>query len=293
MAYLSPNSFYSSFARKGKRTSNVPTKSPFSFTGSLGSPNTGHVSGSAIQPATYGGATASPAVAGSSTGGSSGGSSGSVPPPGFTATQNNLPPDPVYQAAIGALLGTEGNTLAGLTQQRGAYLSGAGYTEDPTTHAIAYDPNNPYSQAALLRKSYQQAKAGNTNSYADAGQGYAGSLQNAQNASTDKFNTSDNALTNAVINFLANNTIQQNAAVTDYNTGAAGALGTSVQAAPNNPLYSPASAGSAAGGTVSTDANGNTAVTGGSQLNPGWSIVYSPDGKPLYFIDPQGNRAGG
>jgi hypothetical protein len=92
-------------------------------------------------------------------------------PAGFTPTQSNLPPDPVYQAAISALKGTEGNTIAGLdAAARGRAAEHTGYTEDPTTHAIAYDPNNPYSQAALLRKSYQQSKTGNTNSYAEQGQ---------------------------------------------------------------------------------------------------------------------------
>jgi hypothetical protein len=107
---------------------------------------------------------------------------------------------------MGGLTQTRDDTIGGLQQQRGAGLQEYGYTEDPNTHAIAFDPNNPYSQAALLRKHYQQAKTGNTTSYAAQGQLYAGSLQNAQNASTDQFNASDDALTNAVINFLANNT---------------------------------------------------------------------------------------
>jgi hypothetical protein len=237
----------------------------------------------------------------------SGGGSPSGPPPGFTAIQGGLPPDPAYQASIGAFAGTRDNTIAGLVQNRGAGLQEYGYTEDPNTHAIAFDPNNPYSQAALLRKHYQQAKTGNTTSYAASGQLYAGSLQNAQNASTDSYNASDNALTNAVINFLANNTIQQNAAGDTYNTNAAGALGQSVQNAPNNPLYSPSSAAGLGGATVSGDANGNMAITGGpggSALVPqqanstvklanGYSIVYGPDGKALYFLDPQGNKMTG
>lgn len=43
------------------------------------------------------------------------------------------------------------------------------------------DPNNPFSRAALLKRSYDQSVKGNTNSYAAQGQLYAGSLQRAQN----------------------------------------------------------------------------------------------------------------
>jgi hypothetical protein len=300
LAYLNSNSFYSSFARKKKGYGNVPSTSPFHFTGSLGHPNTGNVSGSAIRPPAFSATAPAPAASG----GSGGGSPAPAAPQGFTVQPSTLPPDPVYQAAISALQGTEANTLAGLTQQRGAYLSSAGYTEDPTTHAISFDPNNPYSQAALLRQHYQQAKTGNTNSYAAAGQLYAGSLQNAQNATTDSYNASDNALTNAVINFLASNTNAQTGVQNAYDTGAGQALATSVQNAPNNPLYAPFSAAGSGGATVSTDANGNMAVTGGAggsalvpqsqnsvvKLASGYSIVYGPNGQALYFLDPNGNR---
>ena len=221
-------------------------------------------------------------------------------PQGFTVTPSNLPPDPVYQQTIGALGKSLTDTLAGISQQRTAGLQTYGYTEDPTTHAIAYDPNNPYSQAALLRKNYQQAKTGNTNSYAASGQLYAGSLQNAQDKATGDFNQADNNLTRAVINFLANNTQASTTATDNYNTSAGQALGQSVANAPNSPLYNPSATGS--GGVYSTDANGNVAITagpGGTALVPqqansvvklasGWSIEYGPDGKPIRFIPPGG-----
>jgi hypothetical protein len=132
-------------------------------------------------------------------------------------------------------------------------------------------------------------------------------LQNAQNASTDQYNASDNALTNAVINFLARNTQDTTAAQNAYDYNAGLALGNSVANAPNNPLYSPASAAGAGGGLVSGDANGNMAITAANgpvalvpqtststvKLANGWSIVYGPDGRPIYWIDPNGNKQGG
>jgi hypothetical protein len=67
-----------------------------------------------------------------------------------------------------------------------------------------------------------------------------GSLQNAQNASTDQFDQGDNALKTAIQNFLAKNTQDASAANNAYDFNAAQALGQSVQNAPSNPLYSPA-----------------------------------------------------
>lgn len=49
------------------------------------------------------------------------------------------------------------------------------------------DPSNPYSQAAMLQKHYQQSQRGNLNSYADQGQLYSGALQNAQDAAYGSF----------------------------------------------------------------------------------------------------------
>jgi hypothetical protein len=268
MAYISPNSFYSSFAKKkhGQFSGGYqpPVSDAFAHPKPPKPPAPAAPSAPAGPPST---------------------------PNGFTPYTSSLPPDPAYQLTIGNLDKTQSDTLAGLTQQRGAGLQQYGYTEDPTTHAIAFDPHNPYSQAALLRQHYQQAKTGNTTSYAAQGQLYAGSLQNAQNASTDSYNASDNALTRAVINFLATNTQQQTSAgdAHDYNAGLA--LGQSVASAPTNPLSSSFSAakgtaGSLAGSQVSTDKDGNVAYT----MSNGYSIVYGPDNKPLYFLDPKGNR---
>jgi hypothetical protein len=70
---------------------------------------------------------------------------------------------------MGGITQTRDDTLSGLTSQRAQGLAAYGYTEDPTTGALAFDPNDPYSQASLALKSYNQAKTGNTNSYAANG----------------------------------------------------------------------------------------------------------------------------
>jgi hypothetical protein len=73
-----------------------------------------------------------------------------------------------------------------------------------------------------------------------------------------------------------------------------------VQNAPNNPLYTPFAA--TKGGTVSTDKDGNMAVTAangpiplgsdpnGPKLAKGYTAVYGPDGQLKYILDPSGNR---
>lgn len=72
------------------------------------------------------------------------------------------------------------------------YAQNAGIQYNPATGKFGgFDPTNPFSQAALLLKSrneasaaselsYQRGVAGNKNSYAATGQLYAGSLNNAQ-----------------------------------------------------------------------------------------------------------------
>jgi hypothetical protein len=57
-----------------------------------------------------------------------------------------------------------------------------------------FDTSNPYSRAALLQRSYDQTKQGNTTSYAARGQLYSGALGNAQNAAQTNFNTSSDQL---------------------------------------------------------------------------------------------------
>jgi hypothetical protein len=286
MAYLNTNSFYSSFAKKTKGSGSIPKSAV-----------------GVIQPGTTGtNGLPKPPAPPAPSGGSPAGAPGA--PQGFTVATSTLPPDPTYDVQIGALGKTRDDTIAGLVQQRGAGLQSYGYTEDPTSHAIAFDPNNPYSQAALLRKHYQQAKTGNTTSYAASGQLYAGSLQNAQNASTDQFNAGDDAIKKAVENFLANNTTAQTSAGDTYDYNAGLAMGDRVGRVPDNPLYAPVAGANAGGAIVSTDANGNLAVTGGAggsslvpqqpyshtALGEGWTLVYGPDGKPAYMIDPHGNR---
>lgn len=65
-----------------------------------------------------------------------------------------------------------------------------------TNYRIAdnVDVTNPYSRAAALKKSWQQNKTGNTNSYASRGQLYSGALNRAQNTADGQYGEGKDAL---------------------------------------------------------------------------------------------------
>jgi hypothetical protein len=161
--------------------------------------------------------------------------------PGPTA----LPVDPTYDSTIAGLGRRRDDTLSGLDQERIGGLSNYGYTAqfDANGNAtgIAFDPSNPFSQAALLKKRYSQAQNRDTNSYAASGQLYAGSLNNARAATTSANDQATDSQRKAVLAFLARNQQQRQGASTDYELGAGQAYGDRVQRAPQNPLYSAAS----------------------------------------------------
>ncbi len=97
------------------------------------------------------------------------------------------------------------------------------------------DPSNPYSQANLLTKSFQEHQRGNTNSYASRGQLYAGSLQNAQNRATDKYNESDNQLRGSFAAAARQYLSQRQGAQTAYDQGAIENEGSAIERHANDP----------------------------------------------------------
>src|SRR5206468_1113647 len=114
--------------------------------------------------------------------------------PATAAVQSPTAPpvDPLYDQQIAGLGRTKGDTLADLTRQRTAGLLGYGYNAtygaDGLVQSLTYDPNNPYSQAALARKVYQQSKTGTTNSLAARGLLYSSAMNNAQDANDTNYN---------------------------------------------------------------------------------------------------------
>lgn len=143
------------------------------------------------------------------------------------------PVDPVYDNTIGTLQRTRDTTLAGLTGQRTRTLADYGYNEG-VGGSLTVNPNDPFSKAALLQRTYDQRRTGNTNSYAARGQLYSGALQNAQDAANFGQLRDSDQLQKALINFLAGNTGARNTAQTNYELGAGQALGDRIVRAANN-----------------------------------------------------------
>lgn len=147
-----------------------------------------------------------------------------------------LPVDPIYDNQLGQYGKNRDDTLAGLEGQKSSALLGYGYTQG-ADGALAFDPNNPYSQAALARTVYKQSKAGTTNSLAAQGQLYSGAMVNAQNQNDTNFNVGENSRQNALTNFLNRVTQGETSARNDYSTNVIGAGGDRVARAATNPNY--------------------------------------------------------
>lgn len=158
------------------------------------------------------------------------------PPPAAAPPQTPLPPDAGYEQTVAALGQRRDSTIAGLGQQRQQGLLGYGYTEDPTG-ALGFDPANPFSQAAVLKRNYDQSRAGNTTSYAGRGQLYAGSLQTAQDTTNRGEMQASDVLQKQAGAFLARNTQNRFKAGSDYEMGVGQALSDSIARAASNPAY--------------------------------------------------------
>lgn len=83
--------------------------------------------------------------------------------------------DPVYQGQLAVGRQRLSSTLAALDNEQTTGLTRFGFTPDGQI-----DASNPFSQAALLKRNYDQSVRGTTNSMAARGQLYSGALQRQQ-----------------------------------------------------------------------------------------------------------------
>lgn len=94
--------------------------------------------------------------------------------------------------------GAADDTIAGLNDQQNQALMGAGYNAsfDPAGNlsGLTFDPTNPFSRAALLKRSYDQAQQTTNTSMAAAGQLYSGANQRAHNQNTFGYQQGSDAL---------------------------------------------------------------------------------------------------
>jgi hypothetical protein len=177
------------------------------------------------------------------------GAPGSLPP-GPQGPQP-LPVDPIYDDDAAGLLNRRTSDEAGITGARTRGLSEYGFTEtnvDPATGVgtLAFDPNNPFSRASLLKRNYDISRTGTGNRMASGGQLYAGAYQTAQDSLNRGQLGAEDTLQKSLIGFLSGNSKAFSDAGTDYNLGMSAAEGRRVQRAPDSPLYSPTSPAPAA-----------------------------------------------
>jgi hypothetical protein len=149
-----------------------------------------------------------------------GGGGGVAAPP---APQRVFRPedDPAYNAAQIAAYNQREATLASLSQQRTSGLGDYGFQEtniDPTTGVgtPVFDPNNPFSKAALLKQSYDRSRRTSGQTMAAAGQQYAGAFQTQQDYVNRQQLQGEDTLQKSLIRFLAANTQRRKQAGESY-----------------------------------------------------------------------------
>jgi hypothetical protein len=198
-------------------------------------------------------------------------------PPAASSGGSGLPLDPTYQATIGGLQHKRDDALAQYAGQRPKVLADYGYTASGydaqgNPLGLAFDPNNPFSRAALAKRTADQVKAGTQNSMASRGQLYSGALEQAQAGNEFNYQQGSDALQKALVGALGGIAAGERGAKTDYELGAGQALGESVGRAQNAPPTPPPAAAAPAG---RPNAGGNPYPPGTSE----WAAFASQHGQ--------------
>lgn len=162
----------------------------------------------------------------------------------------NLPPDASYDAAVSLLQRQRDEQFAAVTAERARTLSDYGFQEGPNG-MLTFDPNNPFSKSAVMKKTFDTNRRSTGQSMAAGGQQYSGAFQNAQDSINRNQLQSEDALTKNLQGFLARNTGQYKDVGTGYETAAGQAYGDRLSRFQSNPLYDPAASGPDAAGAAS------------------------------------------
>lgn len=115
------------------------------------------------------------------------------------------PPDSAYNDQVANIDTQAANAKAGYAGQAKNLISDYGFQQDPNDQfkfVAVVDPNNPFSRAALLQKSFQTAKAGYGNSYAARGLGSSGAANAAQQFASNQYQQGYDSLTKGLTSGL-------------------------------------------------------------------------------------------
>jgi hypothetical protein len=135
-----------------------------------------------------------------------------------------LPPDGLYEQQVAGLGRQRDTALAGLATQRNQSLLDYGYTQG-AGGTLAFDPTNPYSQAAVLKRNYNRSRASAGINLSARGQLYSGAYQNAQDYANQQELQASDALQKQLLGFLSRNTQQAAEAGNAYESGVGAAGG--------------------------------------------------------------------
>lgn len=131
------------------------------------------------------------------------------PQGGMSGFSTTVAPPPFYGDLAqndAAALNNLNNTNASLDYQTGQVKQEFGFE----------DTSNPFSRARLLERTYKQAQARNTNSYAAAGQLYSGALGRAQKTAKFSYDANYDATKRQYENLLNQIQARGTQANTDY-----------------------------------------------------------------------------
>lgn len=166
------------------------------------------------------------------------------PTPAAKPPDTSLPLDPTYDATIGGLQRKRDTTISQLEGQKPRVLADYGYTASgydssgaPT--GLAFDPNNPFSRAALAKRTYDQTQSGTTNSMAARGQLYSGAREQATAGNEFNYQQGTDALLKALTSSLVGIQSGKTNAGVDFELGAGQAYGDRITRAQNTPPSSP------------------------------------------------------
>ena len=135
-----------------------------------------------------------------------------------------------YSGAYDSTMAAQNQTLAS-TQ---ADLAGQGLALEQQ-YGFGTDTSNPFSVARQLERGYQQRRAGTQNSYAAAGQLYAGSQNDALGADRMDYEQSQDAAMREYLSQKASLASQGTQAQNAYSQNQASAYAEALQAALNQP----------------------------------------------------------
>lgn len=162
-----------------------------------------------------------------------------------TGAPGGPPVDPIFDQTFSNLVRQRDTTLAGLSSQRQQGLADYGYTETPTTGALAFDPNNPFSKAAQLKRLYDTDRRAAGQRIASTGGLYSGGYQNVQDLANRNQLGAQDTMQKALAGFLARNTSERAAAGTSYKQQLGTADVERLGRIATNPTYSPTAAAAA------------------------------------------------